>query len=187
MANSIKVIIPQKTYDQLLAADNAGPSSSLWTPFGTQTTKGYGIPMSILESLSFVNSGFDLIKDMPAVAKAWSAENNSFDNSSAWWVTFGRDTGYITSGAGDPASLTVAKSLAAAYTSTGATTATVGDTAGQLAQTLVPGLAGLESLLATLTSPSTWIRVGLFVVALTFLIIGFLIISHGQANQGAQP
>ncbi len=45
------------------------------------------------------------------------------------------------------------------------------------------GLQGIISAFQTLTSPETWVRVGLFSVALVFLIIGMMIlVSHEQGT-----
>lgn len=44
-------------------------------------------------------------------------------------------------------------------------------------------LAALSSAFQVLTSPGTWIKVGVFLLALLLLIVGFLILVHG--NEGA--
>lgn len=41
-------------------------------------------------------------------------------------------------------------------------------------------MTSLQNLFTTLTSPDTWIRIALFLVALIAVIIGFLILSHGD-------
>jgi hypothetical protein len=52
------------------------------------------------------------------------------------------------------------------------------DTANAVNQTaLFQGLQGLVNAFQTLTSPSTWIRVGLFAFAFMLVIIGFMIVA----------
>jgi hypothetical protein len=53
-------------------------------------------------------------------------------------------------------------------------------TAGNAAQAAIPGLSGLIQAFQTLTSPSTWVHVGLFAVALVFLIIGMMVLVSGE-------
>lgn len=52
-----------------------------------------------------------------------------------------------------------------------------------VAQGSVPGLSGLVNAFSTLTSPSTWVHVGLFAVALVFLIIGMMVLATGDEQQ----
>ena len=49
-------------------------------------------------------------------------------------------------------------------------------------QASIPGLTGLLAALGILTSPTTWVRVGLFVAALVILIIGFAIAVSGEGE-----
>jgi hypothetical protein len=38
------------------------------------------------------------------------------------------------------------------------------------------------SAFQTLTNPTTWVRVGLFMVAIVFLIIGMMVLASGEAE-----
>lgn len=56
----------------------------------------------------------------------------------------------------------------------------LGDPVGKASTGIASPFQGLVSLGAnwnTLTSPSTWVRVGLFAFALVLLIVGFLVVS----------
>lgn len=53
------------------------------------------------------------------------------------------------------------------------------------AQASIPGLSGMIDAFQTLTSPGTWVRVGLFAFALMLVIIGFLILSSESGAVGA--
>jgi hypothetical protein len=44
-------------------------------------------------------------------------------------------------------------------------------------------VSALLQAFQTLTSPNTWVRVGLFGVALIFLIIGMMILASGESQQ----
>lgn len=44
-------------------------------------------------------------------------------------------------------------------------------------------LSALAAALTTLTNPSTWVRVGLFAVALVLVIIGFSIAATGGQSE----
>ena len=48
------------------------------------------------------------------------------------------------------------------------------------AQAGIPGLSGLVQAFQTLTSPSTWVHVGLFAFALVLLIIGMMVLVSGE-------
>jgi hypothetical protein len=71
------------------------------------------------------------------------------------------------------------------YMPTGGNVATnnTNSSSGQSSGSPIPGVDGLTAIgnaFTTLTSPSTWVRVGLFGVALVFLIIGFMVVASHE-------
>lgn len=168
------VTIPDAAYKKLQGIDH----------------KPYSFPMPMLVAMYYVNSSFDFAGHIDTMDKLWgkpSELNNSFDNSPAWWEDFARRSGYITTGAGDPAGLKTAQALSNAYAGVPGTSLNPGNiipaltsTAQAIGNTLPDPLQGLAQFLATITNPGTWIRVGLFMMALLLVIVGFLIIIHGN-------
>lgn len=58
----------------------------------------------------------------------------------------------------------------------------VADATAGAAQASVPGLSGVVQAFQTLTSPSTWVRVGLFAFALVLLIIGMMVLVSNEGG-----
>ncbi len=155
-----------------------------------QIAKNGAVPTPIMSAMYFVDTSYNFDTGYQKRAALWGKPNelnNSFDNSVGWWEKWAVQSGFVQTGEGDPATLNTAKQLSAAYSNIHGTGLTPQNiipalisTGQAISNTLPDPLAGLAQFLATITNPSTWIRVGLFMMAFLLVIVGFLILIHGN-------
>lgn len=157
-----------------------------------QLAKDGAVPVPLMSAMYFVDTSYNFDAHYKVLAALWGKPNelnNSFDNSVGWWEKWAVQSGFVNTGAGDPATLDTAKRLSAAYSNIHGTNVTpqniipaLIDTAkatGTVVSDNSP-LAGILAFLGTLVNPGTWIRVGLFALFFLLMIAGFLIIIHGN-------